>query len=81
MTTTRCDDTAPTVLSQRTGGRYGHLVPPAKRKTPQRTVGVDDKLWGDAGKIAAKRREKLSDVVRRALYDYVQEHKHLLDDE
>ena len=50
------------------------------RKTPQRTVTVDDELWNAAMAIAAKRREKVSDVIRRALVDYVDQHKHLIDE-
>lgn len=52
---------------------------PTIRKTPQRTVGVDDELWQAAQEIAKKRREKVSDVLRRALVVYVDEHRKLLD--
>lgn len=47
---------------------------PTVRKTPQRTVGVDDELWQKAQRIARKRREKVSDVLRRALVEYVEQH-------
>jgi predicted transcriptional regulator len=44
---------------------------PTVRKTPQRTVGVDDELWQKAQRKARRRREKVSDVLRRALVEYV----------
>lgn len=54
---------------------------PTKRSTPQHTVAVDNDLWQTARRIAAIRREKISDVIRQALVRYVQRHKHLLPDE
>jgi predicted transcriptional regulator len=51
-----------------------------KRPTPQRTVGVDDELWGNCMHIARERREKLSAVIRRALVAYEDEHRALLAD-
>lgn len=49
------------------------------RKTPQRTVAIDDELWNDVMAIAKLRREKVSDVIRRALVDYRETHRALLD--
>ncbi len=54
---------------------------PTVRKTPQHTVVIDDVLWQTARRIAEKRHEKISDVIRQALVRYVARHKHLLDDE
>lgn len=54
---------------------------PTVRKTPQHTVVIDETLWQTARKIAAKRHEKISDVVRQALVRYVARYKHLLDDD
>lgn len=54
---------------------------PTVRKTPQHTVVIDDGLWQTARRIAEKRHEKISDVIRQALVRYVARHKHLLDDE
>lgn len=67
--------TTTALLSQCTGDDYGPAVATTKRKTPQRTVGVDDELWEAAQRIAARRRERVSDVLRRALVDYVERHK------
>ena len=39
--------------------------------TPSHNVRVDRALWQAAQAKAAKRRESVSDVVRRALVDYV----------
>lgn len=39
--------------------------------TKVRTVRVDDPLWEAAQAKAAKRRESVADVIRRALLDYV----------
>lgn len=58
----------------------GH-VPPTQRKTPQRTVGVDDELWADAHTIARVRREKVPAVVRAALVRYRRENLELLEAE
>lgn len=67
-----------------TGSGYRHHVAARTRKnptyTPQHTVRVDDDLWDRAAHIAKKRREKVSDALRRALVEYVDEHDALLDD-
>jgi len=42
--------------------------------TPQHTVQIDDELWDAAQRIAAKRRETVSDIVRHALVEYVDKH-------
>lgn len=52
---------------------------PTKRKTPQRTVAIDEELWDRCQRIAEIRRETMSDVLRRAAVDYDTEHRHLLD--
>lgn len=44
---------------------------PNKPKFPARTVRVPDELWNAARDKAADRGEILSDIVRRALRDYV----------
>jgi predicted CopG family antitoxin len=49
------------------------------RKTPQRTVGIDDELWNDVQYIAKERREKVSDVIRRTLVEYRERHRRILD--
>lgn len=51
------------------------------RKTPQRTVVVDDDLWSTARQIAELRRESVSDVLRRALLDYVEQYGSLIKDD
>lgn len=48
------------------------------RKTPQRTVVVDDELWEDCKAIAAARRTRISDVIRARLLDYREENAALL---
>jgi hypothetical protein len=55
-------------------------VSPYVRKTPQRTVAVDDELWDDCLAIAKVRRQKLSDVLRSALVTYRLENQALLDE-
>lgn len=50
------------------------------RKTPQRTVGVDDELWADAHAIARARRQRVSDVLRAALVAYRDENRDLLNE-
>jgi hypothetical protein len=77
---TRESDAGRRVWMQCTGSGYAAEVP-TKRSTPQHTVAVDDALWQTARRIAAKRHEKISDVLRQALVRYVQRHKHLLDDD
>ena len=64
---------------QSTGSGYAPCVPPIKRKTPQHTVVVDDALWDKAMRIAKKRHERVSDVLRRALVEYVDQYGHLDD--
>jgi predicted HicB family RNase H-like nuclease len=44
---------------------------PNQPKTPIRTVRVGGPLWEAAQKAAAERGESVSDVVRRALAEYV----------
>lgn len=58
-------------------GDYRDPVPYV-RKTPQRTVGIDDELWADVHTIARARRERVSAVIRAALIRYRDEHAHLL---
>jgi predicted transcriptional regulator len=43
-------------------------------QTPEHSVRIDDELWDAAERIAARRREKVSDIVRRALVEYVDKH-------
>lgn len=38
--------------------------------TKIRSVRVDDDLWEAAARVAARKRESLADVIRRALLDY-----------
>lgn len=40
-------------------------------RTPMRAFRVPDELWGAAKAVAAARGESLSEVIRRALADYV----------
>lgn len=42
--------------------------------TKVRTLRVDDRLWSEAQRIAADRRETLSAVMKRALVEYVEQH-------
>lgn len=44
-----------------------------------RNLRVDEDLWEDAKTIAKYRRETLSAVMKRALVEYVEEHRALLD--
>jgi hypothetical protein len=54
---------------------------PAKvKRTPQRTVSVDEELWSDCLWIARKLRVKLSDVLRAALVAFRDQHRDLLHD-
>jgi len=41
--------------------------------TTQRSIRVDDTLWTPAQAIAAERGENLSDIIRQALRDYIQQ--------
>jgi hypothetical protein len=47
---------------------------PNQPKTPQRTVRVPDKVWHDAKTTAETQGETLSDVIRRALEQYIKKH-------
>jgi len=40
--------------------------------TPRRAVRVDDALWTAALQVAARRGEKLSDIIRNALRAYIE---------
>lgn len=51
---------------------------PYVRKTPQRTVGIDDELWADVHTIARARRERVSAIIRAALIDYRERNVHIL---
>lgn len=53
---------------------------PKVQRTTQHTVGVDDELWADCKAIAAIRRERVSQVIRRKLVEYRNEHRDLLDE-
>jgi hypothetical protein len=44
---------------------------PNQPKTPLRTIRVPDELWRKALKLAAKNGETVSEVIRRALIEYV----------
>jgi Tfp pilus assembly protein FimV len=63
-------------LRQCTASGYGQDVAARKNPTPtpQHTVQIDDELWDAAQRIAAKRRETVSDIVRHALVEYVDKH-------
>lgn len=73
-------DISPEVWRQCLGTNYASPVP-TKRSTPQHTVAVDNDLWQTARKIAARRHETISDVMRQALVRYVQRHRHLIDEQ
>jgi predicted transcriptional regulator len=47
--------------------------------TKLRNVRVDDRLWAQAKRIAASRRETLSAVIKRALVEYVERHGEKVD--
>lgn len=74
---TRPGKAARAVLSQCTGTGYGSAMPPTKRRTPQRTVGIDDKLWEKCTRIAKVRRETMAEVLRRAAVEYAEKYGHL----
>ena len=40
-----------------------------------RQIRVDKKLWDEAKEIASKNGERISDVIRRGLENYVRRHK------
>lgn len=79
-TTTHRGDSGRSRLRHCLGSGYVPDVPTVRR-TPQHTVAIDDGLWQTARRIAEKRHEKVSDVLRQALVRYVARHKHLLDGE
>jgi len=78
--TTPIGDRHPEPLGQQPVTDYG-LTVPTSRKTPQRTVAIDDELWERVRQIAATRRETISEVIRRALVAYETEHRKLLADD
>jgi hypothetical protein len=47
---------------------------PNQPKTPKRGARIADDLWRAAQRVAADRGETLTDVIRRALEQYVREH-------
>lgn len=49
--------------------------------TKLRNIRVDERLWAEAMRIAKRRRETLSHVVKAALVEYVLTHGGKLDDE
>jgi len=42
------------------------------RGTTHRTVRIEDELWAAARQVATERGENLSEVIRRALVEYVE---------
>ena len=48
---------------------------PNQPKTPQRTVRVPDHIWHAAKAAADARGETLSDVIRRALEQYIKKRR------
>lgn len=44
-------------------------------KTTARNVRIPDQLWNDAKAVADARYETVSDVIRRALVDYVEKNR------
>lgn len=42
--------------------------------TARRTVRIDDGLWEEAKAAASERGDNLSDIIRAALFDYVNAH-------
>ena len=79
MVASRPTGIALALLSQCQGARYGYDMPPTKRRTPQRTVAIDDELWNKCLRIAEIRRENMADVLRRAAVEYADKYGHLLD--
>lgn len=61
--------------------RPAKTAAPPVRRTPQRTVGVDDELWEDCLLIAEAKRQNLTDVMRAALVEFREENRALLDRE
>ena len=63
-------------MRQCTASGYGQDVAARKNptQTPPHTVQIDDELWDAAQRIAARRRETVSDIVRHALVEYVDKH-------
>ncbi len=46
---------------------------PNQEKTPRRTVRVPDEVWQPASRKARDSGENVSEVIRRALADYIRE--------
>lgn len=65
------------VLSQCPVNGYRAGMPPTKRRTPQRTVGIDGPLWEKCLRISKVRRETMAEVFRRAAVDYADKWDHL----
>ena len=51
--------------------RYTIAMVPNKPKTPMHPIRIPEELWVAARQVANARGESVSDVVRRALRDYV----------
>lgn len=49
------------------------------RKIPQHTFTFRQQDWETARRIAEIRHEKITYVIQRALYDYIEQHRHLLE--
>jgi hypothetical protein len=49
---------------------------PATGKTPHRTIRIPDHVWKPAQEIAAGRGETITEVIERALRNYIGRHKH-----
>lgn len=43
--------------------------------TPLRAVRVDDPLWDEARTVAQERDDNLSEIIRQALRNYINEHR------
>lgn len=44
---------------------------PNQEKTPRRTIRINDDVWNAAAEKAERKGETVSDVVRRALINYI----------
>lgn len=64
-------DTAPEMLRQRTGSRYGHTVAATPRKTPQRTVAVEKDVWDAFGEAADSVGTDRPTVLRQFIAWYI----------
>jgi hypothetical protein len=53
------------------GSAYTIAMVPNKPKTPMHPIRIPEELWVAARQVANARGESVSDVVRRALRDYV----------